>query len=311
MIKGIHHITAIASHPQSCFDFYTKTLGLRLVKKTVNQDQTEAYHLFFGDYLGNPGMDLTFFIFPNTPKKTVGNGVVSCISLAIPINSLIFWRKRFKNLNINFENLVKFNTKRITFFDPDGLSLELVGVPNTQFSSAVNKLPENPGIPPKHSIGYFYSSTLNISHPGLLDPILIHLGYRLMNRENNTSLYSLSKGNRACFIETDYTAQEYHSPGYGSVHHIAFEVSNETDLASFRESIATLGFHPTNIIDRYYFKSVYFRTPAGILFELATHGPGFTVNEPAEKLGENIDLPPFLEKYRRTIVAQLIPINQS
>ena len=311
MTQGIHHITAIASNPQACYDFYTKTLGLRLVKKSVNQDQTEAYHLFFGDKTGEPGMDLTFFTFEPIMQGVHGVGQVTRISLAVPEESLDFWRHRFEDFNIEHEpQITHFDFPRIRFIDADRQQFELVGLPANTLASTEGDIWTTLEITSANAIRAFHSSTLTVSNRELIDPVLKVLGYELQEQEGHISLYQNHNIARAAYLEVEESPlAKTGINAAGTVHHIAFQVEDEEALLKARAAIFALGVNPTGIIDRYYFKSVYFRTSAGILFELATAGPGFTVDEPEDSLGQKLALPPFLEEQREAIESRLVPIN--
>lgn len=307
MVKGIHHITAIASDPQRCFDFYTKTLGLRLTKKSINQDQVEAYHLFFGDSVGAPGMDLTFFTFLPALPSIPGVGQVSRISLAIPKQSFSFWRDRLERCGVMTDILCLYGLDRIRFTDPDGLGLELVAVEQNEFSKGAGELWESVDVSLDKAIGYFYSATLAVVSRITIEPILLLMGYRVLLDEGVYVLYTLPNGERAIFLEiSEQLDDDLAVQGSGSVHHIAFEVEDERALLAARETLLLTGLYPTEVIDRHYFKSVYFRTASQILFELATSGPGFTVDEEKEHLGERLSIPPFLES-KRPYIESLLP----
>lgn len=307
MIHGIHHITAIASDPQRCFDFYTKVLGLRLTKKSVNQDQVEAYHLFFGDSLGEPGMDLTFFTFSPALPSIAGTGAVSRVSLAISVKALSFWRERLSAFHIAFDSLSLHTLERLRFQDPDGLALELVAVNEVEFAKGITDVWETKEIRASAAIGYFYSATLTVLNRLLIEPTLLLLGYRVLLEEDRDLLFTLSEGERAVFLAVEERPGEDEAiAGSGSVHHIAFSVDDEETLSAAQEALVFAGFNTTEIIDRHYFKSVYFRTAAGILFELATMGPGFTIDEEIDHLGEKLSIPPFLES-KRAYIESLLP----
>lgn len=311
MTHGIHHITAIGSDALNTFNFYANILGLRLVKKTVNQDDVSTYHLFFGDRLGQPGMDLTFFIFrPPIPGRT-GNGLVSRISLVVPESSLSFWLDRFNEKNVEHEGIAKvLGKKRLRFSDPDNLPLELVGLPENELSKSADVWSTNE-VPKPHAIRNFYSATLSISDLGFMDPVLRYVyGYEKIKRDENTYLYKVAQSTRASLIEVHAEKTlAVGENGAGTVHHIAFRAKDEKEQYNFTRKVLELGLYPTQVIDRFYFKSVYFRTPAGILFEIATDGPGFTADEKEEDLGEKLALPPFLEGERKVIEENLPPIS--
>lgn len=310
MTSGIHHITAIASNAQKTIDFYTKNLGLRLVKKTVNQDDVSTYHLFFGDKQGHPGMDLTFFIFlPSTPGHR-GNGLVTTIALAVPDTSLSFWQKRFIQQQIKHEAIVRYGKKGFIFYDEDDQQLEIVGIPRSEIEDDAHVW-TTPGISHEHAIRSFHSATLSVTSKAAIEPILIEVfGYKHVGTDGHHYLYAIEDSKRGQYVEV--SEEPSSAPGFnaaGTVHHIAFRAKDEKHQAEMRDKVITLGLYPTDVINRFYFKSVYFRTRAGILFEIATDGPGFTADEKEENLGKKLALPPFLENQRKGIEKQLIPIS--
>lgn len=311
MIKGIHHITAIASNAADTIYFYTKILGLRLVKKTVNQDDTSTYHLFFGDTEGHPGMDLTFFIFLPSVQGKRGTGLVTTISLAVPDTSLSFWEQRFTEYKVKHEHLhEKFNKKRIIFFDQDDQKLELVGISPEEQDPQRDVWTKE--IAQENAIQNFYSATLSVVSHATIEPILTQVfGHEKIMKSGNDTLYQLKDSKRAEYLEI---SEEPSSPfGFnaaGTVHHIAFRVKSESEQLELRNRVQSIGLFPTDVINRYYFKSVYFRTPGGILFEIATDEPGFTADEQKEHLGEKLSLPPFLENERQETEKNLPPISK-
>lgn len=321
---GIHHITAIAADPQKTYDFYAKILGLRLVKKTVNQDDVSAYHLFFGDQTGEPGMDLTFFTFPHVHQGQIGLGQVSAIALAVPNNALEFWQDRFETYHVNHQPIdTWFGRRRLVVFDYDGQRLELIGLPvEEQVNDA--HVWETAEVQKPHAIRCFYSARLSVESIELVDSVLEYvLGYRVVEEGHQGQLYAIIEAKpgvddddlafpafRAAYLEvSEQPLLELGINAVGTVHHIAFAVANEAALLQLRDKVFEVGLYPTEVIDRYYFKSVYFRTKAGILFELATMGPGFTADEAADSLGEELSLPPFLEAQRAEIEDHLVPIK--
>ncbi len=310
--QGIHHITAIGSDPQQLVDFYTGVLGLRLVKKSVNQDDVSAYHLFFGDRTGEPGMDLTFFTFPGVRRGSHGVGQVTLVSLAVPDQALDFWQARLERHGVHHEAVAeRFGLPRLRFYDPDGQQLELVGVPVDQLATQASQLWTHADIGTEQAIRHFHSASLSAASLGSVEPILLQaLGYERVNQDEHRTLYHLEGQQRASALEVE------EAPGgpaglnaSGTVHHIAFGATDEAHQLALRELVLNMGLHPTQVIDRYYFKSVYFRIPAGILFEIATMGPGFTADEDEVTLGERLALPPFLESQREQIEAGLPPVH--
>jgi glyoxalase family protein len=311
MISGIHHITAIASDPQQCVDFYVGVLGLRLVKKSVNQDQVQAYHLFFGDKTGEPGMDLTFFTFPGIGRGESGAGAVTLVSLAVPESSLDFWFKRLQSRGIACERAgERFDFKRLAFQDFDGQRLELVGVPSLETITDNVWTTEEMSL--AHAIRHFHAARITLHSDQVISGVLALMGYEKKQTIDTVTHFQLPQLKRAEHLEVTLDATAVSDSGMvGCVHHIAFAVADEAEELTWREKLRELGLQPTQVIDRYYFKSVYFRLPEGVLFELATMGPGFAVDEPEKSLGEKLALPPFLEHQREAIEAQLIPIKTS
>lgn len=310
-VSGIHHITAISSDPQQTYDFYAKILGLRLVKKTVNQDDVQTYHLFFGDEAGEPGMDLTFFTFQPAMQGLRGLGQVTLISLVVPQTSLTFWKHRFDEYDIQHEGISeRLGYERIIFYDQDLQRLELVGIPDEILKKEKFTPWEKNGVQSTHAICAFFSARLSVSSSALIEPVLTKVfGYKLDNTEERVTVFKSGEGLRAKLIEVEESPeQEQGITAAGTVHHIAFEVKDEAELLAFRKKVFEVGLFPTQVINRFYFKSVYFRTHAGILFELATVGPGFVADESSDSLGKSLALPPFLEDRRAEIEAGLEPI---
>lgn len=307
MISGIHHITAIASNGAHNVHFYTQILGLRLVKKTVNQDDTSTYHLFFGDREGNPGMDLTFFIFQPSMQGKRGNGLVTTISLTVPEISLQFWKKRFEDYKVKHTEVSKqFGTNRITFYDEDDQQLELVGLRKAHFDDT-SDIWTTKEVSKEHAIRSFYGASLSVHNKMMVEPILTEVfGYKKVAETGNVTQYLIEGSKRAASIEViEDSNTEFGFNAAGTVHHIAFRAKDENHQQELREKVVQFGIQTTEVINRFYFKSVYFRIPAGILFEIATDGPGFTADEELAELGTHLALPPFLEPHRKQIEANL------
>jgi glyoxalase family protein len=310
MSAGIHHITAIASDAIQTVKFYSQVLGLRLVKKTVNQDDPKTYHLFFGDKLGHPGMDLTFFIFLPSMAGRHGNGMVTTISLAVAASALPFWQRRFEEFAIKYEPIAeRFGKPRLLFFDSDGQSLELVGIKDTELETS-DEVWSTRAVEREHAIHSFHSATLSVISLDDIEPVLSHVfGYEQVAHAGQSFVYTIPSSHRAAYLEVnEQPSADFGINGAGTVHHIAFRAKNETEQQDMRDRVVELGLYPTETIDRFYFKSVYFRTPAGILCEIATDGPGFTADESESELGQELALPPFLAPHRQAIEAQLPPL---
>lgn len=303
-VNGIHHITAIAGNAKRNFDFYTKVLGLRLVKKTVNFDDPQTYHLYYGDREGTPGTILTFFPWENIQTGRRGARQATEIGYSVPENSFDFWLKRFEDNNVTYNKVAeKFGRPYLTFLDPDGLKLELIAsnTPDT-------RLPwETDEVKAENATKGFYNVTITTNKMQPTADVLIGVfGYRLVEQHVNRYRFITDTVENAAVIDLVEVAGEVagHVAG-GSVHHVAFRVKNEEALMFYREKIANLGLHITDKIDRNYFYSLYFREPGGVLFELATDNPGFSVDEPVESLGEHLKLPAQYKEYRASLETTL------
>jgi glyoxalase family protein len=325
-VLGIHHVTAITSDPQRNIEFYTDMLGLRFVKLTVNQDDPTSYHLYYGDKLGRPGTILTFFHWPNIPKGHRGTGEVSAVSFLIPENSINYWIDRFKDKKIEFRGPYKRfeNEQVITFSDPDGLELELVAHKSAE-ERAGNIWKEGP-IPIEHAIRGFYSVTLSEEEYERTASILTEeLGFVLTRQDGNRFRYEIpntlsSSPNQqkeeeenvrgANIVDVLCLPHTWQAAiGIGSVHHVAWRTPSDEQQMMLRKNIVKAGINATPVIDRLYFHSVYFHEPGGVLFEIATNPPGFTVDEKAEELGTRLTLPKWLEPMRKDLERVLPPVR--
>lgn len=310
--SGIHHVTAIASDPQRNLDFYAGVLGLRLVKRTVNFDDPTTYHFYYGDEEGHPGTILTFFPWPHARRGRQGAGQAAVTALSITPSSVGYWLDRLLRNHVDFEQpITRFDGERvIAFKDPDGLLLELVAHPGADRLPGWNGGP----VPEEHTIRGVYSVTLWLD--GLqrtAELLTAHLGYRLVREQG--SIYRYATGD-----DTDRHAGAVldlrvvpglwqGGMGAGVVHHVAFRAESEDVQMTVREQLAGLGYNITPQLDRDYFRSVYFREPGGVLFEIATDAPGFAVDEPPGQLGRTLRLPQWLESRRFEIEALLPNIH--
>jgi glyoxalase family protein len=299
-MSGIHHVTAIAGNALRNFDFYTRSLGLRFVKKTVNFDDPGTYHFYYGDEAGHPGTILTFFPWEGAAAGRGGVGQTQQTAFRVPARSLGYWTHRFIEKGIAHEALEKrFGEAVLPFTDPDGMSLALVGVPGAENEAGWS----NGDVPAEHAIRGFHGVTLLLENAAKTSAILTDVfGFKETAREG--SIIRLTADNAAGGIVDIYEAKGFlpGRQGTGSVHHVAFRAADDADQAEMsRKLVETHGQHPTEQKDRNYFRSVYFREPGGILFEIATDIPGFAVDEPVESLGEHLKLPAFLEPHRKDI----------
>jgi glyoxalase family protein len=285
-IGGIHHITAISSDPQQTLDFYAGFLGLRLVKKTVNFDDPGTYHFYFGDYSGRPGTILTFFPWPGARRGRSGSGQVTAVALAVPEGTLARWDERARDERRLTDVVVeRFGERALRMYDPDGMPVELI---------------ESAGAPAE--IGVFHSATLNGANEALLTETL---GFRPVRREGSRARFEVAGGGLGATIDIETAGDRRGAGGAGTVHHIAWRTPDDEQQLAWRTELTAVGHEPTPVIDRNYFNSIYFREPGGVLYEIATDPPGFTVDEPLESLGSELKLPPQYEPLRARIEAAL------
>lgn len=310
---GIHHVTAITSSAQKIYDFYTNILGLRLVKKNVNQDDISTYHLFFADNEGNPGTDMTFFDFKGVAIHKPGTDAISKTSFRVKTDeALEYWLKRLKHYNVKHTEISeRFNRKVIYFEDFDTQQYAIFSDENDNGVKAGIPWYQGP-IPDEYAIVGLGPSFLKISKLNLIDEILT--GIMLMRKsktEEHFHLYEMGEGgNGGSIIVEEDTSTIYATQGYGSVHHVAFRVADKEHLDAWEAHFDKLKLRNSGFIDRYYFQSVYIRLYPNILFELATDGPGFVDDEEdLETLGEKLTLPPHLRHQRAFIEEHLEPID--
>ncbi len=305
-ILGIHHITAIASDPQRNLEFYTGVLGLRLVKKTVNYDDPGTYHFYYGDEQGQPGTILTFFPWPGARRGRNGNGQVTVASFAIPTASVDYWLERLKKFQVVVSGPVqRFEEEVWSFQDPDGLDLEIV-VSETADSRRIWK---GGPVPAEFAIRGLYGATLSEEGYERTGGLLTEtLGFQLIRESGNRFRYQAGDGEAHSWIDLlCHPSMSRGQVAAGSVHHIAWRTDNEANQVAWQELLIKLGFNVSPVMDRQYFHSIYFREPGGVLFEVATDLPGFTVDEPVESLGARLCLPQWLEPTRAQI-EQMLPL---
>ena len=298
-LEGLHHVTAITADAQRNLDFYVRLLGLRFVKKTVNFDMPEAYHLYYGDERGRPGSIMTFFEFPNAARGRAGAGMVHTVCWRVGSDDALgFWHER-----LSAEGFVLERRERVLRFeDPEGLThaLVLADVPDEPLVAAA------PDIPEEHAIGGFHGVRAYATESGAAatEPLLEALG---MERDEEGRRLAAGDARRGQ-LTWDAPPGEPGLPGAGTVHHIAWNAADDAELEAWRERVRAVGGRPTTIIDRTYFHSVYFRVPTGVLFELATRDVGFHVDEPVETLGGELKLPPQHEHLRERLEQRLTPL---
>jgi len=298
-ILGLHHITAIAGNANRNLAFYTQVLGLRLVKKTVNFDDPSTYHFYFGNEEGTPGTILTFFPWEGISKGTNGSGLATHIGYSVPKDSLEFWKNRLQEFHVDFEEGEIFGEKLISFQDPDGLQLQFI-----ESSTPDDRKPWlTDDIKDENGLKGFYNITLTLKNATPTIKVLTDIfGYDLQKKKGDRYRFAtnaIETANIVDIIENDEIPSGKNSAGTN--HHVAFRVKDEQVLMEFREKVVAAGLNITTKIDRDYFYSLYFREPGGILFEIATDNPGFTVDEPLDELGTNLKLPKQHEPLRSRI----------
>ena len=307
-ILGLHHITAIANNAQRNFDFYTKVLGLRLVKKTVNFDDPHTYHFYYGNETGTPGTILTFFPWEGIRKGLTGTGMATEIGYSVPAGSFEFWKDRFMQQKVvHQEKIERFGEEVLPFQDPDGLNLALV-VAKTQD----NRQPwESKEVKADTALKGFQSITLALKDIKRTATILTEVfGYGLLSQEGNRYRFITDAIDNANIVDLiEAPEQTTGLVAGGTNHHVAFRVKDDLVLMEFREKIASRGLSITSKIDRNYFYSLYFREPGGVLFEIATDNPGFAIDEAVSELGTNLKLPAQYEPNRAQIEQVLPPIH--
>jgi glyoxalase family protein len=308
-IPGLHHVTAIASDPQRNLDFYVGLFGLRFVKRTVNFDDPGTYHFYFGDRRGTPGTILTFFPWPGARRGIRGTGQVEATAFAMPPDSIGYWLERFKQHHVTAERTSpRFGEEVIRLIDPDGLLIELIA---SSSHGQVDLWPDSP-VPAEHALHSFHSVSAALEGYERTARLLTEsFGYRLVDESENRFRFA-SANDSALGRIVDLLCLPDAAMGRvaaGSVHHIAFRAKDQAEQLQWREHLVDLDYNVTPVIDRTYFHSIYFREPGGVLFEIATEPPGFTLDEKLEELGTHLCLPPSMESARSQIEEILPPIQ--
>ncbi|MGE0297089.1 ring-cleaving dioxygenase [Pseudonocardia sp.] len=299
---GLHHVTAIAGDPQRNVDFYTRVLGLRLVKKTVNFDAPDTYHLYYGDTAGNPSTLLTFFPWEDVPAGRQGAGLTTATAFSVPGESLGWWQRRLAELGVDAAAPASRDGEEVlTLRDPDGLVIDLVAAPGDARSGWDGAA----AVPAEHAVRGLHAVTLS---EAALEPtqrmLADLLGMKLAAEEGDRTRFTMGAGDGTA-VDVLADVRRHGLQAGGTVHHIAFRVPDRATQAAWRQQLLELGVPVTDIRDRQYFTSIYFREPGGVLFEIATDEPGFTVDEPLLELGRALKLPPWLEPSREQIEAAL------
>lgn len=301
---GIHHITAFARNPQENVDFYAGILGLRLVKRTINFDAPEIYHLYFGNEAGSPGTIITFFPWPDSRRGRVGGGQVGITTYAVPKGSLGFWEERLQSLGISVMKSTRFSESYLQFADNEGLRLELV-----EREEGADSTWSFDGIPADKAIKGFGGAVLFSVHSERTRQALEDvLGLVKAGEDAGYARFKAS-GDVGNLIDVPLSDMEWGAGGAGTVHHIAWRAQDFEQHEAWRNEVARNGYEPTPIIDRQYFNAIYFREGGGILFEIATDPPGFANDEQADSLGTKLMLPEWFEPHRERIEVNLLPIR--
>ena len=306
-IKGLHHVTSMARDARQNNEFFTKKLGLRRVKKTVNFDAPDVYHLYYGDEVGTPGSIMTYFPFPNIGKGRHGAGEVGTTVFSVPQGRLGYWQQRLTDQGVTgIKSETSFGENRLTFDGPDGDSFALVEAKDD---------PREPwthgGVPADEAIRGFHSASLRLKDGGATEELLKFMGYEPVDTSGNVKRLAIKGGNGAGVIDIEtQPSASFADLGAGSVHHIAFAVENRAAQLEVRSALIDTGYHVTPVIDRDYFWAVYFRTPGGVLFEVATNEPGFDRDEDTAHLGEALKLPKQHAHLRGYLEKHLQPLGE-
>ncbi|MEI3612287.1 ring-cleaving dioxygenase [Pseudogracilibacillus sp. SO30301A] len=311
-LKGIHHVTAITSSAEKNYDFFTYTLGMRLVKKTVNQDDIQTYHLFFADDKGSPGTDMTFFDFPGIPQGVHGINEIAKISFRVPSDvALEYWIKRFDRLKVEHTGIEEqFGKKLISFTDFDDQKYQLISDENNEGVASGTPWQDGP-IPLEHAITGLGPIFVRIAQFDYFKEMLEKVfSFKEIAKEGDFHLFEVGEGgNGAQVIVEHNVTMPPARQGYGTVHHAAFRVDNREELAEWDTHIRKFEFQTSGFVDRFFFGSLYVNVAPQILFEFATDDPGFMGDEPYETLGEKLSLPPFLAPERDKIEQLVRPID--
>lgn len=311
-LKGLHHVTAITSSAEENYKFFTNVLGMRLVKKTVNQDDIQTYHLFFADDVGSAGTDMTFFDFPGIPKGTHGTNEIYRTAFRVPTDAALdYWVKRFDRLNVKHEGIQEqFDVKVLSFVDFDDQQYQLISDENNKGIASGTPWQKGP-IPLEYAITGLGPIHIRIADFAYMKEVLEKVFlFNEIAQQGDLHLFEMGEGgNGAQVIIEENTTLPPGRQGFGTVHHAAFRVEDKAVLDEWIERFDGIGLRSSGFVDRFFFKSTYTRVAPGILFELATDGPGFMGDEPYETLGEKLSLPPFLEPQREQIEKLVRPID--
>ena len=305
-IRGLHHVTSLASDAQANNRFFTQVLGLRRVKTTVNFDAPDVYHLYYGDERGTPGSVMTYFPFPHAARGRLGTGEVGVTAFAVPKGALPYWKARLTAMNVPItQEETVFGEPRLGFTGPDGEYFALVEVDGDSRQPWTGA-----GVPEDVAIRGFHSASMRLRDAGRTAELLRFMGYEARDTSGGFTRFGIAGGNGADLIDIETLPEVgFGQQGAGSVHHIAFAVENRARQLEVRKALADTGYQVTPVIDRNYFWSIYFRTPGGVLFEIATNEPGFDHDEDTAHLGEALKLPAQHEHLRKRLEQTLVPLE--
>lgn len=305
-IKGLHHVTSLASSAVKNNAFFTETLGLRRVKKTVNFDAPDVYHLYYGDEMGTPGSVMTYFPFPNAARGKRGAGEVGTTAFSVPEGSLGAWADRLAQFGVeNIATATRFGEDRLVFDGPDGERFALVGVKDDDRPPFTGG-----GVSEEMAIRGFHSTDMRLKDNGRSAELLTFMGYEQLGSDGDVTRFHVPGGNEANVMDIETVpGAEFAQQSAGSVHHIAFAVENRARQLEVREALMDTGYQVTPVIDRDYFWAIYFRTPGGVLFEIATNEPGFATDEDSAHLGEALKLPAQHAHLRERLERTLEPLD--
>ena len=304
-IPGIHHVTCITGDVQKCVDFYVSVLGLRFVKKSINQDLPDTYHIYFGDYLGSPGTAMTFFGWPTWPEQRAGSGQVTTVSFQVPASSLEFWSSRLRKLGVSHGRASRFGDESLVLRDADGIEIELVGRASDE---RWHPWPDSP-VGKEHQIRGFHSVALTVAEGAATTSLLeTTMGFRRTAQDGSRTRFETGAGGPHAVLDLVESPEgPAGEESIGTVHHVAWRTQDAQTQVAWRDLLLAAGRSVTPVIDRWYFKSIYYREPGGVLFEIATDGPGFTVDESPDKLGSGLSLPPWFQVRRERLDEILTP----
>jgi glyoxalase family protein len=307
-VLGIHHVTAITDDPQRNIDFYSGVLGLRFVKKTVNFDAPDTYHFYYGDDLGHPGTILTFFSWPGSPHGRRGTGQVTTISFSVPETAIGYWQERLTRRGIRVEGPApRFDEQVLSFTDHEGLALELVAHRRAESGAGWTDGP----VPVEHTIRGFYCVTLSVASYEQTEAVLTDLlGFRQIGEQGRRTRFAVGDAGRGTLVDVLNLPNERRGlDSIGTVHHVAWRTASDEWQLQWQRKLSEASLNVTPVMDRVYFHSIYFREPSGVLFEIATDPPGFTIDESPQELGTHLMLPPWLESARPALEQHLPPVH--